>query len=192
MDQHGWSTLINSYLPRLRDFAERHLPPETRGAVAADDVVQDVVMKGMRNVDRFEFRHEEAFMAYLRASIRHRIVDEIRKMKRRPVLVPLDGYESLDRGVSPLERLIARSQARRYRRALANLCVRDRELIALRVEQELSYEAIAVRLGMRSVASVRMAVRRALCRLDARVNRSKPAASELCGPVEAGHYAGVG
>jgi RNA polymerase sigma-70 factor (ECF subfamily) len=174
VDQIGWSTLIGSYLPRLRNFAERHLPPETRGALGPDDVVQDVVMRGMRHVQRFELRHEGALVAYLRASIRHRIVDEIRKAKRRPMLVPLEGYESLDRGASPLDRLISRSQARRYRHALAGLSVRDRRLIELRVEQGLSYEEIAVRLGMRSESSVRMALRRALYRLGVRVNRSTP------------------
>lgn len=169
MDQIGWSTLIGSYLPRLRDFAERHLPPETRGALAPDDVVQDVVMRGMRHVERFEFRHEGALVAYLRASIRHRIVDEIRKAKRRPMLVPLEGYETFDRGVSPLDRLISRSQAQRYKHALAGLSVRDRRLIELRVEYGLSYAEIAVRLRMCSESSVRMAVRRALSRLGARV-----------------------
>lgn len=180
MDQTAWNASIGSYLPRLKTFAERHLPAASRGALGADDVVQEVVMKGIRQLHRFEFRHDEAFMAYLRTSIRHRIVDEIRRARRRPVVVPLDNHESVDLSVSPLERLLARSRAQRYRSALADLGDRDRRLIVLRVEHGLSYLDIATRLGMRTESSVRMAVKRALQRLGARVNRTHPTLNSSC------------
>ena len=45
MDPAGWNVLIGSYLPRLRQFAQRHLPAGGRGAIGADDVVQEAVMK---------------------------------------------------------------------------------------------------------------------------------------------------
>ena len=108
MDPAGWNVLIGSYLPRLRQFAQRHLPAGGRGAIGADDVVQEAVMKSLRQLHRFEFRHDGAFLAYLRKSIRHRIVDEIRRAHRRPALISLSGLESIDWAVSPLERLIAK------------------------------------------------------------------------------------
>lgn len=171
MDPTAWNALIGSYLPRLRQFAERHLPSGARGAIAADDVVHDAVIRGIRHRHRFEFRHDGAFLAYLRKSIRHRIVDEIRRARRRPVLVSMGPHESVDRGVSPLGRLIARSHARRYRQLLGRLSDRDRRLIVLRVEQGLSYAEIAGHLGMRTESAARMAIRRAIDRLGAKVNR---------------------
>jgi len=171
VDQTGWDALIVSYLPRLKEFAERHLPAAARSGLGADDVVQDVVMKGIRQRHRFEFRHDEALMAYLRTSIRHRIVDELRKAQRQPTLGSSRFHEPVYRGASPLGQVIARSHARRYRRALAALRDRDRRLIELRIDHGLSYEEIAARLGMRSESAVRMALRRALDRLDAKVNR---------------------
>jgi RNA polymerase sigma factor (sigma-70 family) len=172
MDQTGWDALIVSCLPRLTQFAERQLPAATRARLGADDVVQEALMKSMRQRHRFEFRHQEALMAYLRTSIRHCIVDEIRRVRRRPELVPLNGCEwVVDRGVSPLQRVIARSDAGRYKRALAGLRDRDRQLVELRLEHGLSYLEIAVRLGMRSQSSVRVAIRRALERLGATLNR---------------------
>ena len=171
MDAAGWNMLIGSYLPRLRQFAQRHLPAGSRGGVGADDVVQEAVMRSLRQLDRFEFRHDEAFLAYLRKSIRHRIIDEIRRAHRRPALVALGTRESIDRGVSPLERLIAKSRMRHYRDQLATLRVRDRRLIVLRVEQGLSYADVATRLGMRTETAARMAITRAIHRLGAKTKR---------------------
>lgn len=170
MDPAGWNVLIGSYLPRLRQFAQRHLPAGGRGAIGADDVVQEAVMKSLRQLHRFEFRHDGAFLAYLRKSILHRIVDEIRRAHRRPALISLSRLESIDRAVSPLERLIAKSHMRRYKDQLAKLSDRDRRLIVLRMEQGLSYADVAARLGMRTESAARMAITRAIRRLGAKAN----------------------
>jgi RNA polymerase sigma factor (sigma-70 family) len=171
VDPAGWNVLIGSYLPRLRQFAQRLLPAGGRGAIGADDVVQEAVMRSLRQLHRFEFRHDGAFLAYLRKSIRHRIVDEIRRAHRRPALISLDRLESIDRGLSPLERLIAKSRMRRYRDRLATLSVRDRRLIVLRVERGLSYADVAARLGLRTESAARMAITRAIHRLGAKMRR---------------------
>jgi RNA polymerase sigma-70 factor, ECF subfamily len=170
MDPMAWNALIGSYLPRLRQFAQRHLPPSACGASAADDVVQEAVMRSLRQLHRFEFRHDEALLAYLRKSIRHRIVDEIRRAKRRPALVPMGTLEAVDLAASPLERVVARSQTMRYRDSLARLSDRDRRLIVLRVEQGLSYADIAGHLGMRSESAARMGIKRAIQRLGAKMD----------------------
>ena len=68
-------------------FAQAHLPAHLRGTIAADDLVQEVVLSGIRQLHHLEFRHEHAFLSYLLTSIRHRIVDEIRRIRRQPALV---------------------------------------------------------------------------------------------------------
>jgi len=168
-----WNALIGRYLPQLKRFAQAHLPAHLRGTITADDLVQEVVLSGIRQLHRLEFRHEHAFLSYLLTSIRHRIVDEIRRTRRQPALV-LVGNWNVDPSVSPLQRLITRENVRRYAKALACLADRDRQLIVLRLVRGLSCLDVADRLGMRSEAAVHMAVRRALQRLEKSLNEVPP------------------
>ena len=132
-----WNALIGRYLPQLKRFAQAHLPAYLRGTITADDLVQEVVLSGIRQLHRLEFRHEHAFLSYLLTSIRHRIVDEIRRTRRQPALV-LVGNWNVDPSVSPLQQLITRENLRRYAKALACLRDRDRQLIVLRLVRGLS------------------------------------------------------
>ena len=162
-----WNALIGGYLPQLKRFATRHLPAQLHGTITPDDLVQEVVLSGLRQLPRLELPHEGAFLGYLLTSIRHRIVDEIRRTRRHPAFGLGDnGDWNVDRGASPLQRLIRRESLRRYTKALACLADRDRQLIVLRLVRGLSCLEVAVRLGMPSEASVRMGVRRALRRLE--------------------------
>ena len=166
-----WNAVIGGYLPQLKRFAQTHLPAHLRGTITADDLVQEVVLSGIRQLHRLELRHEQAFLSYLLTSIRHRIVDEIRRTRRQPALMLHDdGDWNVDPSVSPLQRLITRENLRRYAKALACLADRDRQLIVLRLMRGLSCLDVADRLGMRSEAAVHMAVRRALQRLEKSLN----------------------
>jgi len=168
-----WNALIGCYLPQLKRFARRHLPVQLHGTITPDDLVQEVVLSGLRQLPRLELPNEQAFLAYLLTSIRHRIVDEVRRKRRQPAFVPDDERNwTAVRGVSPLQRLITRESLRPYAQALACLADRDRQLIVLRLVRGLSCLDIAVRLGMPSDAAVRMAVARALRRLKERLNQA--------------------
>ena len=185
-----WSALIGGYLPQLKRFATRHLPPQLHGTITPDDLVQEVVLSGLRQLPRLELSHEQAFLSYLLTSIRHRIVDEVRKKRHQPAFV-LDeggGDWSDGGGVSPLQRLITRESLRPYAQALASLSDRDRRLIVLRLVRGLSCADVAIRLGLPSDAAVRMAVKRALGRLRERLNQayspSMSLASLHAGPLQ--------
>ena len=168
-----WNALIGGYLPQLKRFAMRHLPAQLDGTITPDDLVQEVVLKGLRQLPRLELPHEKAFLSYLLASIRHRIVDEVRRKRRQPAFaLDDDGNLSVDHGVSPLQRLITRESLRSYAQALAGLADRDRELIVLRLVRGLSCTDVAVRLGMPSEAAARMGVKRALRRLKDRLDHA--------------------
>lgn len=164
-----WNAVIGGYLPQLKRFAQTHLPAHLRGTITADDLVQEVVLSGIRQLHRLEFRHERAFLSYLLTSIRHRIVDEIRRTRRQPAVVLVSNW-NVDPSVSPLQRLITRENVRRYAKAIACLADRDRQLIVLRLVRGLSCLDVADRLGMRSEAAVHMAVKRALQRLEKSLN----------------------
>lgn len=172
-DSSEWNALIGSYLPQLTRFARRHLPVQLQGRITPDDLVQEVLLTGLRQLPRLELRHEQAFLSYLLTSIRHRIVDEVRKNRRQPALVLDDGYDwTADSGVSPLQRLLKRESLRPYAQALGCLADRDRQLIVLRLVRGLSCLDIAARLGMPSDAAVRMAVARAVRRLKEYLNQA--------------------
>jgi RNA polymerase sigma factor (sigma-70 family) len=168
-----WNALIGGYLPQLKRFAIKHLPAQLHGTITPDDLVQEVVLSGLRRLPRLELPHEQAFLSYLLTSIRHRIVDEVRRKRRQPAFVlDDDGNWSVDRGVSPLQRLITRESLRPYAQALACLADRDRQLVVLRLVRGLSCLEVAVQLDMPSAAAVRMAVRRALRRLEKSLNQA--------------------
>lgn len=175
-----WNALIGGYLPQLKRFATRHLPAQLYGTITPDDLVQEVVLSGLRQLPRLELTHEQAFLSYLLTSIRHRIVDEVRRQRHQPAFVLHDeGNWSADRGVSPLQRLITRENLRPYTQALACLSDRDRQLIVLRLVRGLSCLEIAVRLGLPSDAAVRMGVKRALGRLKKHLNQANSPAMSL-------------
>jgi RNA polymerase sigma factor (sigma-70 family) len=172
--------LIGGYLPQLKRFATRHLPAHLQGTITPDDLVQEVVLSGLRQLPRLELTHEQAFLSYLLTSIRHRIVDEVRKQRHQPAFVLHDeGNWRADRGASPLQRLITRENLKPYAQALACLSHRDRQLIVLRLVRGLSCLEIAVQLGLPSDAAVRMGVKRALGRLKKRLNRANASSMSL-------------
>ena len=185
-----WNAVIGGYLPQLKRFAQTHLPAHLRGTITADDLVQEVVLSGIRQLHRLELRHEQAFLSYLLTSIRHRIVDEIRRTRRQPALVLVDDW-NVDPAVSPLQRLITRQNLRRYGKALARLTDHDRQLIVLRLVRGLSCLDVANRLGMPSEAAVHMAVKRALQRLEKSLNQVDSPFAPSCGLTRERAHANV-
>ena len=65
-DRGEWYAVIGPCLPQLNRFATRRLPATIRGTVGAEDLVQEAMMGLIRRGAGFEFRDEEAFLAYLR------------------------------------------------------------------------------------------------------------------------------
>ena len=187
-DREAWNALIGRYMPQLTGFARRHLPIRIRATLTPDDLVQEVVLRGTRQLHRLEFRHEQAFLSYLFKSIRHRIVDEIRRMRCQPALVPLDERVNRrsDSARSQLQRLVARESIRGYTKALGHLAERDRQLIMLRIVKRLPCQTVAARLGMNNAAAVHMAAARALCRLKRELDACSQSGSRALMSVRPG------
>ena len=58
-----WNALIGGYLPHLKRFAMKHLPVQLHGTMTPDDLVQEVVLSGLRQLPRLELLHERAFLS---------------------------------------------------------------------------------------------------------------------------------
>ena len=163
-DAHALSQLVERSLPPLRRWARGRLPRWARGLDDTQDLVQDAVMRTLPRLSSFEARHPGALQAFLRQAVANRIVDEVRKVNRRPGLVELPDNEP-DPGPSPLEEAIGHERFERYETALQSLKPSDREAIIARIELQQSYEEVAIALGKPTADAARVAVARAVARL---------------------------
>ena len=163
-DQGALGLLMERCIPPLRRWARGRLPSYARGMADTQDLVQEAVIRTLRNLAGFDARHQGALQAYLREAVANRIRDEIRRATRRPAPTELSKAHP-DASPSPLERAIGREGVERYDAALARLRQRDREAIVARIELQQSYEEIAVALGKPTANAARVAVTRALARL---------------------------
>lgn len=165
--------ILQRCLPRLKRWAHGRLPAAARGRMDTGDLVQDVTLHVLGRLQSFEPRHVGAMQAYLRRSVINRIRDEVRRIGRNPAPVELPDDLESDRP-SPLETAMRAEAYESYRDALMQLRPRERQLIVARVELQWTLLEIADRFGLPSVNAGRVALRRALQRLTARVVRSSP------------------
>ena len=162
-------------------------PAQCRGMNDTEDLVQETVIRALNHLDRFEFRHEGALLAYLRQSLLNRIVDEVRKTSRRPA--PGDarrrpGGCAARRRSRP--RLAGRTSSATRPRS-RRLRPRDREAIVLRLEQQADYARS--RAAARDAVAQRRARRGEARAVSARapdVPGRPPAAATRLTPFEKG------
>lgn len=164
-DRVAVEALLQRCLPPLKRWAHGRLPVAARGHLDTEDLVQASAMHLLRRLDAFEPRHVGAMQAYLRQSVINRIRDEVRRIGRQPPPVELPEEHPSD-GTSPLEVAIQTEAYEHYRQALTRLTPKDRELIVARIEMQWSAGEIEQRFGMPTIDAARMAVRRAVRRLQ--------------------------
>jgi RNA polymerase sigma-70 factor, ECF subfamily len=168
-DETACEILVNRYWRQLKQFAHSRLPRYVRSITDTDDIVQDALVKTFRRLRHFDCRHSGALLAYLRQAVLHRVVDEVRSASRRGASVAVTEAQ-VAQTPSPLARVLGKESAARYRAALLRLRARDRKLVVLRLQQGLSYEAIAQQLQIVSPEAARTACARAMLRLASAVN----------------------
>jgi RNA polymerase sigma-70 factor (ECF subfamily) len=151
--------LVRRFLPPLRRFAHRRLPPHLRGLAETDDLVQVTLLRALERVTDFESRHPGAFLGYLRRILDNHLHDLRRRAARRPE-VAVDP-EDLDR--EPAAE--GEEATMLYREALAKLSEEDRLAVVLRLEMGFTHDEVARGLGLPSAAAARMRVCRALVRM---------------------------
>jgi RNA polymerase sigma-70 factor, ECF subfamily len=162
-DELAAQILIERALPPVRRWARGRLPRYARSGADTEDVVQDVFLKTLRGIRRFQYRTVGSLQAYLRRAVVNRIRDLIRGSKRRGTEVDVDS-EPHDWKPSPLEAAIMREQLDHFLEALRRLRPVDRQVIVWRIELGYTVEEIATRLG-KSNAAAAMSVSRAMTRL---------------------------
>jgi RNA polymerase sigma-70 factor (ECF subfamily) len=162
-DEAARERLCALYLPILMRWAHGRLPRQARALSETADLVQSTLMQVLGQVDRFESRHEGAFLAYLRNALLNVMRNEIRRGVRHPSVNPEDFAELRDD--SPLADQVGRETLIDYERALAELKPERREAAILRIEFGFSFDEIAAAMERPSADAARMLVGRALAQL---------------------------
>jgi RNA polymerase sigma-70 factor (ECF subfamily) len=168
-DQAAARVLFERALPPVRRWAHGRLPRQARSAADTEDVVQDVFLRTLRRIRRFQHRTVGGLQAYLRRAVVNRVRDLIRASKRHGVAVDLEAAPVRDWKPSPLEAAIMKQQLDRFLEALARLRPADRQVIVWRIELGYTADEIAIKLG-KSKGAAGMTVSRALARLAAELN----------------------
>ena len=169
-DSVALNGLLERYLPRLQRWASGRMPAGIRSMNDTGDIVQEAVISALRNLNALEIRTDGALQAYLRQSVKNRIIDQYRRHNRRPPRDEMPADAPAD-STSPLEAAIGAEALENYEQALATLRDEDRQAIILRVELGLDFDAIAAQTGKPSPGAARMAVTRAIDRLATAMRR---------------------
>ena len=172
-DTQALNQLVHRYLPPLTRWASGRLPRWARDLSDTDDLVQDTLLRTVRQLNRFEPRRDGALHAYLRSAVMNRIRDEIRRRRRTPLASPLDSTAQAPADErSPLEEMIGRELLEKYDRAIDQLDPEARDAVIARIELGCSYAEIAETFGKPSADAARMTVSRALVKLAQEMRRA--------------------
>lgn len=170
-DESARSELLHRYVPIFRRWAHGRLPGYARDLAETDDLVQLSIIRALQSIDRFEGKHEGAFLAYLRAILMNLVRDEIGRAKRKPPKEELsDNVPAHD--ASPLQRVINCETLDAYEAALDKLPQHAREAAFLRFEFDMTYPEIAEKVRAPSANAVRMMVSRARVQIIESMNAS--------------------
>jgi RNA polymerase sigma-70 factor (ECF subfamily) len=138
-------------------------------AALADDLVSEAFVRVWSARERVVL---PTVRAYLFATVRNLFLRHVNHQKRRK---PLDD-RAFDEQPGPEARASSQSELRVVLAALARLPEVDRAAVLMRADEGISYEEIAVALGI-TVTTAKVKVHRARLKLaEARVARSGPAA----------------
>lgn len=177
-DEAAARVLIERSLPPIRRWAHGRLPRQARSDADTEDVIQDVFLRTLRRIRRFQHRTVGGLQAYLRTAVVNRVRDIVRATRRRGTPVDIDIEPIRDWKPSPLESAIMRQRLDRFLDALSRLRPADRQVVVWRIELGYTADEIAVKLG-KSKGAAAMTVSRALTRLASELDVS-PDDPEAC------------
>ena len=150
-----WDDLFGEFASSIRSFAW------CRGASSPDDIVQDVFTTLIERYPRFE-GDRSGLRSLIFTLAYRRVVDDYRGRARR--YEPLSEHEPLEDQPSVEETLAGREAVAEAVDALDILGDRERQVIEMRVLDDLPPHAVATRLGITN-GNVRVIQARALMRM---------------------------
>ena len=180
-DQQAFTRLFHKCQRRLAVLIHFKLSPAMRGKVEVDDILQETLLRGYRDLEHFTYRGPGSFLRWLQSIAEHVIIDAARyqgRDRRAAAEVPLRS-ESNPLGPEPADSHTPRRLLRERESVDAlldrlNALPEDyREVILLAKIEELSTTEIAERLG-KSREAVAVLLFRALKRFRALLSATEP------------------
>ena len=179
-DTRALEDLFSRYLPRVRQIVALRTGQKLRQMLELDDIVQEVLLKLLRGLERFEAKSEGSFRHWLARCAECEIVDRARHLDRKKrggdrIRRFADCDSRLlrssifhDDDATPSELAQADELAERIEDELLAMSEHNREVIILRAVCGMSYSEVAEELGIEQV-SARVAFSRAIDKLKAAV-----------------------
>ncbi len=143
--------LYRRIVPRLERFAHGRVPVSLRRFADTQDLVQETVLKSLDHIERFDPKHEGAFMGYLGKIIINRIRDLARKPKRETPYE--EEFAPSSKDPSPVEQAVGSEAFSQYQEALQTLGEDQRLAVFLHVEMNYSLQELSEALGRSSEAA---------------------------------------
>jgi RNA polymerase sigma-70 factor (ECF subfamily) len=168
----------------LLGIASRRLSAELRRKGGASDLVQQTFLDAQCQFERFQGESEKELLAWLRQILLHNLGHFQRRYRatgKRDLgrEAPLADEASSTGGEadlatptpSPSAQIVAREEAEAVQQALQRLPEEQRQVLALRHQEQLTFEEIGQRLG-RSTSGARALWLRAVERLNDELGKS--------------------
>jgi RNA polymerase sigma-70 factor (ECF subfamily) len=187
--QAGSVEALGQALEECRDYllliAGRELDPDLRAKGGASDLVQETFLEAQRDFARFQGDSPDELRAWLRRMLLNNVANFTRhyrataKRQAGRELALEAGNPSQERGAglaadvpTPSVEAIANEQAQALQAAMAQLPEDYRQVLALRHQEQLSFEEIGTRL-QRTANAARLLWLRAVDRLQQVLGESR-------------------
>lgn len=163
-DRTAVETLFERYRPRIEAFLFARMPYRARRLFDTQDIVQDVCVKVFAALDGFESRGIGSFWCFVRTVARNHLTDAgrrggaIHETKLNEGSGSCPSFPKPD----PSQEAQGHESAEDFDRALAELPERVRTAVVMRLELQLEWDLIAAECGYPSPDAARVAVKRAL------------------------------
>lgn len=150
----------------------RHLASITGDRTLAEDLLQEALLRVFQRREKWR-AGQASLRTWLHRVARNLAVDALRRRKLRGAEGLDAADEEVDDAPGPEEALAGRLRVDALRSALAGLPARDREVVSLRFEEDLSHAEIGAITGA-SEGAVKQRVWRALSRLARELEGDRP------------------
>jgi RNA polymerase sigma-70 factor (ECF subfamily) len=139
----AWERIYDSLAPSVLGYLR------SRGAPDPDGICGDVLCQLVRDIHRF--RGDEAgFRSWVFVMAHHRLLDDLRKRKRRPeALTAPEGFGAVTDPSDIADDVVRRERERDVRRLIEELTPPQRDVLLLRIFGGLTVEEVAKAVGRR-------------------------------------------
>lgn len=151
-DPHAFRELYQVYLPRIYAYVAHRV----NSSHDTEDLVSEAFLKAVEQMNRFVYRGNGSFSAWLFRIAHNIVADYYRKRRHRQERIDSTSVDAaIDDSVSPDAKVVLSEESARLHQMIRTLPLRRQEVISLRFFGGLRNRQIAQVLGIneRSVAS---------------------------------------